>query len=84
MAGMDDRVAALAGTAGSAVAIRSAGVVGISNVAGDLPAAFVAAAAAARDRWGPLPVVGYETGASLEAAHEAGFRTIGGLTVWIR
>ena len=84
MAGMDDRVAVLVGPAGSAVATRSAGVVGLSNVAGDLGAAFVGAAAVARAHWGPLPVVGYETGAALEAAHEGGFRTIGGLTVWIR
>jgi hypothetical protein len=84
VAGMDDRVAALEGPAGSAVAIWSGGVVGISNVEGDLPAAFAAAAAAARARWGPLAVVGYQTGAALEAAHEGGFRSIGELTVWIR
>ena len=84
LAGMDDRVAALDGAAGSAVATQSAGVVGLSNVAGDLPAVFAAAAATARARWGPLPIVGYEMGDALEAAHEAGFRGIGELTVWIR
>ena len=84
LAGMENQAAALDGPAGSAVATRSAGVVGLSNVAGDLAAAFAGAAAAARAHWGPLPVVGYESGAALEAAHEAGFRSIGELTVWIR
>jgi hypothetical protein len=84
LAGMENRVAAMAGPAGRAVATRSAGVIGLSNVAGDLEAAFAGAAALARAHWGPLPVVGYESGAALEAAHEAGFRSIGELTVWIR
>ena len=66
------------------MATRSAGVIGLGNVAGDLEDAFAGAAAAARAHWGALPVVGYESGAALEAAHEAGFRSIGELTVWIR
>ena len=31
-----------------------------------------------------LPVVGYEEGASLEAARQAGFRVLGPLRVWTR
>lgn len=31
-----------------------------------------------------LPAVGYEEGASLEAARQAGFRTLGTLRIWIR
>jgi hypothetical protein len=82
----DGLIAELAG-AGSASATRSAGVIGLTNVVapeGDFAAALLAAAGAAVAHFGPLPVVGYETGPALEAAHEAGFRSIGELTVWIR
>ena len=80
-------VAALTGESASAAATCSAGVIGLTNVHasdGDLAAAWLAAAGTAIGVWGPLPVVGYETGAALEAAHAAGFRSIGELTVWIR
>jgi len=70
-----------------AVANRSATVIGLSNVfdtAGDLESAWVAAAAATAAQWGEMPIVGYESGDLLDAAHGAGFESIGELVVWIR
>ncbi len=68
-----------------AVATRTAGVIGLTNVAGaDFAAAWLGAAAEAQARWGPLPVVGYERGSALEALREAGVRSLGTLTVWVR
>ena len=69
-----------------AVANRSATMIGLSNVfdaAGDLESAWHGAAAAATSVWGPLPVVGYDSGSSLDAAKEAGFDSIGELVVWV-
>jgi hypothetical protein len=70
-----------------AVANRSATVVGISNVFdrdGDLASAWRDAARAAQARWGPLPIVGYASGSALEAAHQAGYRSVGELVVWLK
>ncbi len=70
-----------------AVANRSAAVVGLSNVFelnGDLESAYRGAAGAVHERWGPIPVVGYESGAALEAALRAGFAGTGELAVWVR
>jgi hypothetical protein len=88
----DEAIAFLAGYEGErivagAIANRSATVIGLSNVfdsSGDLASAWAAGAAAATERWGPLPVVGYERDAALDAAHEAGCRSIGELVVWAR
>ena len=69
-----------------AVANRSRSVIGLSNVfdlEGDLESAWSGAASAARAEWGGMPVVGYAQGESLDAAHRAGFETIGGLAVWV-
>jgi len=69
-----------------AVACLSPSVIGLTNVfheSGDLESAFAGAASAARAHWGPLPVVGYESGAALDAARGAGFSTIGELAVWV-
>ena len=68
-----------------AVAYRSATVIGLSNlfhVAGDLESAWLAAAGFTQTRWGAMPIVGYDTADSLDAAHEAGFVTVGTLAVW--
>lgn len=65
-----------------AVAHRSAEVTGISNVFGVDPWPGLAAAAAAR--FGERPLVGYERGAELAAARQAGFTTAGPLRVWLR
>jgi hypothetical protein len=76
-----DRIAA------GAVANRSATVVGLSNVFdtdGDLASAWRDAGRAAQARWGSVPVVSYDSGAALEAAHQAGFGSVGELAVWVR
>ena len=83
-------VCLLAGYAGDrivagAVTSRSPAVVGLSNVfdnSGDPESAWAAAAAAATARWGDLPIVGYDSGGSLEAAHHSGFTSVGELIVW--
>jgi hypothetical protein len=62
-------------------------VIGLSNVfprSGDFESAWVAGAAAATALWGDMPIVGYDSGASLDGAHAAGFQTIGDLIVWLR
>lgn len=69
-----------------AIANRSRGVIGLTNVfdlEGDLESAWSEGASAAQAVWGPMPVVGYDEGESLEAAHRAGFKTIGSLAIWI-
>jgi hypothetical protein len=76
-----DRIAA------GAVANRSATVIGLSNVfdtGGDLESAWLDAVRAAQARWGPMPVVSYDSGATLEAAHQAGLDSVGELTVWLK
>ncbi len=87
----DETIAVLAGYVGDrivagAVANQSTTVIGLSNVfdaTGDLESAWLAGVAAATARWGQLPIVGYDSGASLDAAHEAGFESIGELVVWL-
>ena len=61
-------------------------MIGLSNVfdtAGDLASAWAAGAAAAATLWGGLPTVGYDPGDALEAAHDAGFESVGELVVWL-
>ena len=69
-----------------AIANRSRDVIGLTNVfdvEGDLESAWSEGASAAQALWGPMPVVGYDEGEPLEAAHRAGFKTIGSLAIWI-
>lgn len=69
-----------------AVLNQSGSVVGLGNVfsAGrDLEAVWSACVALAADRFPGMPLVGYEAGAPLAAAHRQGFDTIGELRVWI-
>jgi hypothetical protein len=88
----DDAISVLAGYDGDrivagAVANRSATVIGLSNVfdaAGDLNSAWLSGAAAATARWGRMPIVSYDSGPSLDAAHEAEYRSIGELVVWLK
>jgi hypothetical protein len=88
----DDSIAILAryegdGVAAGAVANRSAACIGLSNVfdeGDDLQSVYLGAATAAQHRWGPMPVVGYDSGVACEAAQRAGFLSIGELTVWVR
>jgi hypothetical protein len=87
----DARVRILARSEGAllragAVANRSRGVIGLTNVfdlEGDFEAAWSGAASAAQTVWGRIPVVRYDRGESLEAAHRAGFETTGSLAVWV-
>jgi hypothetical protein len=87
----DGGVAILARRAGNdivagAIANRTSGVVGLSNVfdrRGDLESAWIGSAAAATARW-PRPLVGYESGQALVAARAAGFRSVGELVVWVK
>ena len=62
-------------------------MIGLSNVfdtAGDLGSAWVGGAVAAATLWVDLPIVGYHSGGGLpDAAHDAGFESIGELIVWI-
>lgn len=69
-----------------AIANRGTTVIGLSNVfdtGGDLESAWSGGAAAGEALWGPMPVVGYDSDASLDAARRAGFESVGKLTVWI-
>jgi hypothetical protein len=87
----DRRIAVLAARSGDrvaagAIANRSATVVGLSNVfdvAGDLESAWTAGAATAAALWGDMPIVSYDSGDSLDAAHAAGFESVGELVVWV-
>jgi len=87
----DETIGVLAGYDGDrivagAIANRSTTVIGLSNVfdvAGDLESAWVAGAAVAAALWGEMPTVGYDSGDSLDAAHRAGFESIGELVVWL-
>jgi hypothetical protein len=88
----DKRIAVLAGYDGDrivagGIANRSTSVIGLSNVfdaAGDLESAWASGAAGARALWGDVPIVSYAVGDSLDAAHGAGFDSVGELTVWLK
>lgn len=80
----DAPVAVLTGDSGSAIANCSSEVIGLGNLEGDdLERLWHDAAGSAVALWGALPVVGYDRGAPLAAAHAVGFRTTGELVVWI-
>ncbi|MEV8531966.1 hypothetical protein [Streptomyces sp. NPDC051211] len=64
-----------------AVANRSAGAVGLSNVFGDRAWSFAPAAAATL--WPGLPLVGYESGEDLDTAVRHGFAPAGPLRIWL-
>lgn len=74
----DDRVVA------GAVVNRSDAVVGVSNVFGDVGAAWPLVLEAVDRLFPGLPVVGYEHGDDLDAAVRYGFKPIGPLRVWVR
>ena len=70
-----------------AVAHRTGEVVGLSNVfapAHDAAAYWAGCVASAMGAFPGLPLVGYERGADLNSAEEAGFSRLGPLRVWIR
>jgi hypothetical protein len=75
----DDVVAGVIGN-------RSGSVVGVSNLfvtAADPDEVWADAVDLIAARFPGLPLVGYETGAGLRAAHRAGFRSLGPLRVWL-
>jgi hypothetical protein len=72
-------------TADGAVCVvgnRSGAVVGLSNLSTGTDAAWAGAIRALARCWPGLPLVGYERGDELAAAHRAGFESIGALRVW--
>jgi hypothetical protein len=80
----DDRQAPV--VAGAIVNVTG-DVAGLGNVFaldGDVERAWGAAAAAARDVVGGIPLVGWEAGASVDAAVAAGCERIGPLSVWLK
>ena len=71
---------------GGAVANRSAGVIGLTNVFhrdGEALDVLDAVVGASLDRFGPLPLVGYLQPNELERWEHVGFVTIGRLRVWV-
>ena len=69
-----------------AIASRSAGVVGLSNVFTPVTEsrAVWAGCIAATMAWAPgMPIVGYESGADLATALEVGFELLGPLRIWV-
>jgi hypothetical protein len=67
------------------IAYADGGVTGVSNLFGaGLPAGqlWPSALQAVAARWPGVPIVGYERGADLAAAREAGCRALGPLRVW--
>jgi hypothetical protein len=72
---------------GGGVLAAAAGVTGVSNVFASRIATEVVLqglAKVAAARFPRLPLVGYESGADLAAAHQVGFRTVGHLRIWGR
>jgi hypothetical protein len=71
------------GIVGGGILNRGAEVVGVSNLFGS-PIDMVrrGLAAMAGEIFPGLPLVGYERGDELVAAHQAGFETVGSLRVW--
>lgn len=71
-----------------AIGNRSDSVVGVSNLftssAAEVDQAWAGATAAISAELGDLPLVGYEHGAGLRAAHRAGFVSVGRLRVWLK
>jgi hypothetical protein len=69
--------------AGGAAVNRTGPVAGVSNVFA-VTATLDEVWAAVLDRFTDVPLVGYESGADLEAPLRLGFRTVGPLRVWLR
>jgi hypothetical protein len=66
---------------------RADGVVGISNVVADVdeaPAVWCDLAILAASTFPDMPLVGYESGDELKAAHKAGFELGDPLRIWVK
>jgi len=71
------------GTAGGGILNRGAEVVGLSNLFGrTIDMVYRRLAAIAGEIFPPSALVGYERGHELEAAHQAGFKSVGPLRIW--
>jgi hypothetical protein len=71
------------GIVGGGILNRGADVVGLSNLFGpSIDMVYRRLAAMAAEIFPGLPLVGYESGVELAAAHHAGFKTVGSLRVW--
>ena len=71
------------GIVGGGILNRGADVVGLSNLFGSpIDMVWRRLAAIAGEIFPGLPLVGYERGDDLAAAHQAGFETVGPLRVW--
>ena len=60
------------------------GVSNLSSVVADLDGAWGSCLDAISVRFPGLDVVGYESDEMLDAAHRAGFRSIGPLRIWVK
>jgi hypothetical protein len=68
---------------GGGILNRGAEVVGVSNLFGStIDIVWRSLAAMAGEIFPGLPLVGYDRGYELAAAHQAGFATVGPLRVW--
>jgi hypothetical protein len=74
------------GVVAGAIGNRSDGVVGVSNLFStiDPDRVWAGAVAAIAAHFPGHPLVGYEAGDDLAAAHRAGFASLGPLRVWLR
>jgi hypothetical protein len=71
------------GTAGGGILNRGAEVVGLSNLFGPtIDMVYRRLAGIAGEIFPSLTLVGYERGHELEAAHRAGFKSVGPLRIW--
>jgi hypothetical protein len=76
-----------AGLVAGVIGNRSESVVGVSNFFATTAAtdrAWAGAIAAVSAQFPGLPLVGYEHGSGLGAAHRAGFLSVGRLRVWLK
>ena len=88
----DDNFAMFSGSRNGAVVAggtlyRADGVVGISNVTADVdeaPAVWRDLAILAGSTFPEMPLVGYESGDELKAAHKAGFELGDPLRIWVK
>lgn len=70
-----------------AIVNRAGNVVGISNLftrTGELAGGWAGCLEVIAKRFPGLAIVGYEADGALDAAHGAGFRSIGALRIWIK
>jgi hypothetical protein len=82
----DPGISFLSGAEGGVIATVTGPVVGVSNLfaTGDVDEAWACALRSIAAHRPGRPMVGYESGDDLAAAHRAGFRSTGPLRIWIK